>query len=350
MINLFKFEYIVFIFALVVTYFGVGRFRAWSLRKGYLDHPNERSSHETPTPRGGGLVIAAVTISSYIGSSWPLNYKLSIGFIIGAVLVVAVSWLDDIYSISFAWRLIVHLLAATAVIVDVGYFDSVAFPFVETPLDVGIFGILISIIWIAWFVNAYNFMDGIDGIAGVQAVAAGLGWLLVGQLTGIPAATIIGGTVLFSSIGFLIHNWQPAKIFMGDAGSAFLGFTLASMPFLVREQGILRPALLPVVAVLFVWLFVFDSALTLVRRLIRGERVWTAHQEHLYQRMVIGGRSHQFVSTLYGVVAVVIAVPAALLVDHHDSSTSYILVAIALFSMIMLIAVAYRTRPSIKKL
>jgi len=343
-------EYIVFVAAFVVTYVGVGWFRSWSLRKGYLDHPNERSSHETPTPRGGGLIIAAVTLAAYAGSSWYFDFKLSIGFVVGSLLVVAISWLDDIYSLSFAWRLVVHLLAATAVILDLGYFDSVVFPFVETPLQVGVFGIGISIIWIAWFINAYNFMDGIDGIAGVQAVAAGLGWLIVGLLAGIPVATVIGGVVVFSSIGFLIHNWQPAKIFMGDAGSAFLGFTFASMPFLLREQGIMRAALLPVVAVLFLWLFVFDSALTLIRRLIRGERVWTAHREHLYQKMVIAGRSHQFVSALYGGIAVAIAVSSALLVDQHNSTASYVSVVIVVFSTTLLLAINTVKTKSNKKL
>lgn len=340
-----KAEYLIFFISLAVTYVGVRWFRQWSLRKGYLDHPNERSSHENPTPRGGGLVIAAVTLAAYIGSSWMLDYKLSLGFIAGALLIVSVSWIDDVFSLSFGWRLLVHLVAAAAVIADVGYFEELSIPFVKAPLHLGIFGMVISLILIAWFVNAYNFMDGIDGLAGIQAVAAGLGWLLIGILMEIPTATVIGGVVLFSSIGFLIHNWQPAKIFLGDAGSAFLGFTFASMPFLLREQGTVRPALLPIVAVLFVWLFVFDSALTVLRRLLRGERVWTAHREHLYQRMVIAGRSHQFVSILYGLIAVVIAVPAALMVNIHYSSTSYLLAAIVILSVAITLAIAYRSRP-----
>ena len=339
-----KVEYLIFFISLAVTYLGVGWFRRWSLHKGYLDHPNERSSHDTPTPRGGGLVIAAVTLTAYIGCSWLVNYKLSVGFIVGSILIVVVSWLDDIYSLSFLWRLLVHLTAAAAVIADVGYFDAIAIPFVETPLRLGILNMVISLVLIAWFVNAYNFMDGIDGLAGVQAVAAGLGWLLIGLFMGVPTATVIGGVVVCTSIGFLIHNWQPAKIFMGDAGSAFLGFTFASIPFLVREQGIARPELLPVVAVLFVWLFVFDSAVTVVRRLFRGERVWTAHREHFYQKMVIAGHSHQFVSSLYGSIAVAIAVPAALMVDMHHSSTSYLLALIVVLSVVVMLATTYRSR------
>lgn len=341
---MFKSEYIVFIAALAITYLGVGWFRVWTLRKGYLDHPNDRSSHDTPTPRGGGLVIAITTVASYIGCSWLLDYKLSIGFIVGSVLVVAISWMDDIYSLSFAWRLLVHLIAAVAVILDVGYFDSIAIPFVDAPVHLGLIGLVGSVIWIAWLVNAYNFMDGIDGIAGVQAVAAGLGWLIVGQLGGIPMATVLGGVVLFSSVGFLIHNWQPAKIFMGDAGSAFLGFTFASMPFLLRETVVPRPGLLPILAVLFVWLFVFDSALTLIRRLLRGERVWTAHREHLYQRLVIAGHSHQFVSTAYGLISIAIAITAGLTLDPRYPVGFFVLAPVVILLTLVLMVMAKRAR------
>lgn len=330
-------EYIVFLVAFVATYLGVSWFRVWTLKKGYLDHPNERSSHEIPTPRGGGLVIAAATIASYIGCSWLFDYKLSIGFIVGGLLIVAVSWLDDIYSLSFAWRLLVHLTAAAVLVFDVGYFESAALPFVETPIYVGGFGLLISLIWIAWFLNAYNFMDGIDGIAGVQAIGAGMGWMIVGYLLGVPAATIVGGVVVFSSVGFLIHNWQPAKIFMGDAGSAFLGYTFASMPFLIRGHGNSRDALLPVIAVLFVWLFVFDSALTLFRRLLRRERVWTPHREHLYQRLVISGLSHQSVSLYYGLSAIAIALPAAFMLNERIGFADLISLITVLLTTVSLV-------------
>lgn len=341
---MFKTEYIIFLGALLATYFGVGWFRAWTLRKGYLDHPNERSSHSTPTPRGGGLVIAAVTLSAYVSSSWLFSYRLSVGFIVGAVLVVGVSWLDDIYSLSFIWRILVHSLAAICVILDLGYFIEVSLPLFETPFYIGIGGCGLAFVWIVGLVNAYNFMDGIDGIAGVQAFAAGLGWLTVGLLLGIPTASILGGTVLFASIGFLIHNWQPAKIFMGDAGSAFLGFTFSAVPLLIRDQIPGRSGLLPVVAVLFLWLFVFDAALTLVRRLLRGERIWAAHREHLYQRMVIAGRSHQLVSSIYGAAGLSIALPAALYLSLGDSKAAYFLLPSLTLSTVVIFILATHNR------
>lgn len=340
MIDLFRLEYIVFLTAFAATYLGVGSFRAWSIRKGYLDHPNERSSHENPTPRGGGLVIALVTLSAYVAGSWIIGYELSIGFLIGAVLIVGVSWLDDVYSLSFIWRLLVHLAAAGAMIASTGYFDSITIPLIESPLYVGKFGIPIAVIWIAWFVNAYNFMDGIDGIAGIQAFAAGIGWMILGYFLIAPPATLIGGVIAFSSIGFLIHNWQPAKIFMGDAGSAFLGFTFASMPFLIREQANVYGSALPYVAVLFVWLFVFDSALTLLRRLIRGERVWTPHREHLYQRLVIAGRSHRSVSLAYGIAAIVIVLITSLTFDSNMPSRQFVLFLAVLVPTFLLVLAA----------
>ncbi|MGB5013014.1 MAG: glycosyltransferase family 4 protein, partial [Pyrinomonadaceae bacterium] len=316
--------------------------------RGFLDHPNERSSHETPTPRGGGLVIAAVVLISYMSGSWFLDYSVSIGFITGAVLIVAISWLDDIYSLSFGWRLLVHLVAAAFVIVDVGTFDSASIPLIEAPIYLGKVGIVISILWIIYLVNAYNFMDGIDGIAGVQAAAAGLGWLILGLLIGLPGAVIIGGVIIFASVGFLFHNWQPAKIFMGDAGSAFLGFTFGSMPFMFRQSENANSNILPFLALLFVWPFVFDSALTLFRRMLRGERVWTAHREHLYQTLVISGRSHKWVSTLYGIIALSIAVPAAFVIEPRYSHLLLPLAGVVFVSTLLLITVLFRRRSATK--
>ncbi len=344
-----KVEYIIFAIAFIVTYFGVEWFRRWTLNKGFLDHPNERSSHDTPTPRGGGLVIAAVVLISYASGSQFLDYSVSIGYITGAFLIVAISWLDDIYSLSFGWRLLVHLLAAAAVIIDVGTFDHALIPLVETPIYLGNVGIAISILWIVYLVNAYNFMDGIDGIAGVQAVAAGLGWLIVGLLIGLPAAVIIGGVIIFASVGFLFHNWQPARIFMGDAGSAFLGFTFGSMPFMFRQHEVANSNLLPFIALLFVWPFVFDSAFTLFRRMLRGERVWTAHRQHLYQYMVISGRSHKWVSTLYGIIALSIAVPAAFVTEPRYSQLLPPLAVVLFVSTALLITVVFRRRPPSQK-
>ena len=289
------------------TYTGILLFIRWSLRRNLFDVPNERSSHTVPTPRGGGLIIVIVCLTAYTVSTIFLKGSFSWCYLLGAFLVAAVSWLDDLYKVSVIWRFFIHALSASLVIYGLGYFDALHIPPVGS-FSVGAFGIILTFLWIVWLTNAYNFMDGIDGIAGVQALTAGIGWFLVGSLFGLDTTAIYGGILAFSAIGFLIHNWQPAKIFMGDVGSAFLGFTFACLPFLARNENAANGAIMPLIAILLVWFFVFDSVFTFIRRLLKKQKVWTAHREHLYQKMVIAGRTHAFVAGLYGILSLILVI------------------------------------------
>lgn len=304
------FETIIFSTVFLLTYFGVEIFRRWSLRKNLFDVPNERSSHKTPTPRGGGVVIVLVCLIFYALNALFYGGNFAWSYLVGATLIAVVSWLDDLYSISFVWRLLIHCLAAGLVIFEPGFWTEIYLPFFGNT-EFGFFqffGSILAFSWIVWLTNAYNFMDGIDGIAGVQALAAGIGWFLVGSLFGLDTTAIYGGILAFSAIGFLIHNWQPAKIFMGDVGSAFLGFTFACLPFLARNENAANGAIMPLIAILLVWFFVFDSVFTFIRRLLKKQKVWTAHREHLYQKMVIAGRTHAFVAGLYGILSLILVI------------------------------------------
>lgn len=297
-----------FIGVFVLTYFGVGLFRRWSLQRHLLDIPNERSSHIAPTPRGGGLVIVVVSLASYILYTALSGQRLIWGYLAGAILIAVISWLDDLYSISFIWRFLVHSVAAALVIYDAGFWQNIYIPVVGVNIGLGVVGAVLAFFWIVWLTNAYNFMDGIDGISGVQALTAGLGWLLLGYLIGFPTVYFYGGILAFSSLGFLIHNWPPAKIFLGDVGSAFLGFSFAVMPFLAGSEHSGKAAPLPVIALLLVWYFVFDTVVTFFSRLFRRHRVWEPHREHLYQKLIISGLSHRFVSLLYGFLSILIVI------------------------------------------
>ncbi|MGB7070949.1 MAG: glycosyltransferase family 4 protein [Pyrinomonadaceae bacterium] len=289
--------------AFLVTYFGVAAFRRWSLKKELLDVPNHRSSHLEPTPRGAGLVIVVVCLSAYTLLS---GISLSWGYLTGAAGIAIVSWFDDVYSVPFLWRYIVHSLAAVLVILDLGFFSEVFIPIYSQQIDIGILGAVLTYFWIVWLVNAYNFMDGIDGIAGLQAVVAGIGWLVLSYSIGIEGIALYAGVLTAASLAFLFHNWQPARVFMGDIGSAFLGFTLAAMPLLaVKGEPVIEKGKFPVAAVCFVFPFLFDTIVTLIRRLARGDRVWLPHREHLYQQLVIGGMAHYKVALVYGVLAAV---------------------------------------------
>ena len=290
--------------AFILTLAGVELFRRWSLKRQYLDIPNKRSSHTTPTPRGGGLIIDLVCLFLFLIYCLFYTENAPWAYFLGALLVAFISWLDDLYTISSLWRFLCHSLAAALVIWQIGFWAEIYVPFAGA-LELGKFGVPITFLWIVWLINAYNFMDGIDGIAGVQALTAGLGWLLIGSLAGLPLVSLLGGVLAFSSVGFLIHNWQPAKIFMGDVGSAFLGFTFAVLPLLARNETMrIEKSLMPVIGVFLVLLFVFDSGITLFKRILRGEKIWQAHRQHIYQRLVISGLSHQKVTLIYGLISI----------------------------------------------
>jgi len=298
-------EIILYTFVFVGTYLGVRYFRFWSLTKNLLDVPNERSSHTTPTPRGGGLIIVFVSLSAYVIYNIMTGRNFSGSYLLGALIIAFVSWLDDLFTVSFVWRFLIHSLAAVLIVSATGYFTEIYIPFGGS-FNLRIFGSILTFVWIVWLTNAFNFMDGIDGLAGIQTVTAGIGWLLIGKVLGFDGASVLGGVLAFSGLGFLLQNWYPAKVFMGDVGSAFLGFSFAVLPLLAnneRTESNFVSALLPLTAISLVWLFFFDTVLTFFRRVLNGDKFWQAHRGHIYQKMVISGYTHRFVSILYGAAA-----------------------------------------------
>ncbi len=301
-------EILIFSASLILTVVGVAVFRRFGGHKRLLDVPNERSSHAKPTLRGGGIVIVAVCITLYFAAAKAVSMPLSWSYFAGAMIVAGVSWVDDILSLPAWTRLFFHGLAAVIIVTGLGGLDSFYIPVYGSLIDLGVFGPVLSVLWIVWMINAYNFMDGIDGLAGAQGIAAGLGWAAFGFIAGTEGLYLFGGVIAFSCLGFLVHNWPPAKIFMGDVGSAFLGFTFAALPFLMADQlNDSDSGWIFFAAVSFVWLFLFDTIYTFSRRLVKREKVWDAHRQHLYQRMVISGAGHGTVSLIYGTLALCIA-------------------------------------------
>ncbi len=295
----------VFLFVFLLSLCGVELFRRWSLTREILDVPNERSSHHIPTPRGGGLVIVTVSLVSYAVYNNFVTQNFQLSYFGAASLIAFISWLDDLFSISFVWRFVIQCLAALLIVFFLGFFRVIYFPYFGQ-INLGIWGAILTFLWIVWLTNAYNFMDGIDGIAGLQAITAGLGWFFIGEIFGLADIGFYGGVLAFASLGFLARNWHPAKIFMGDVGSAFLGFTFAVLPFLepktISESEYV--SVLPFIAILLIWFFVYDTILTFTQRLLKRKKVWEAHRSHLYQRLVIAGLSHTKVCSLYSILSI----------------------------------------------
>ena len=287
-----------FILLTILSYVLVLFIHRWITRLAILDIPNERSLHTAPTPRGGGLAIVVLTLLAVILFSFITNqWQKSLVFLAGGSVIALLGWRDDVKSLPAWLRLLIQGLVALGTVASLGYFDALPFPFIgEVPL--GEFGILLTVVWIVGLTNAFNFMDGIDGIAGGVALAGGLGWMvliLAGAGSPVGLAFYIALTIAASSLGFLGHNWPPARIFMGDVGSVFLGYSFAVLPLLL-ENKTSHPLML---GVLIMWTFIMDAGVTFIRRLINREKVFSAHRTHLFQRMVIGGVKQATVSLSY---------------------------------------------------
>lgn len=278
----------------LTSYIFVYIIRRYAERRQIMDLPNERSSHSVPTPRGGGsAIVILVLLTSLLSLKYAdLNHALM--YITCATAIAWLGWRDDVQSLSPRVRFTVQGVIAAVSILGFGYFKFVTIPMLgELPL--GILGILITFFWIIGLTNAYNFMDGIDGIAGGVALAGGLGWMMLASNAQAPFAFWVALAIAASSLGFLGHNWSPAKIFMGDVASTFLGYSFAVLPLLSADQG--GDALM--LGTLLMWTFIMDAGVTFIRRAIRRENVFAAHRTHLYQRLVIGGYKHAAISALY---------------------------------------------------
>lgn len=330
-------DILIFAAIFALSYIGVALYRRWSVKQNFLKVPNERSSHDEPTPHGAGIVIVAMCLVAYVPISILLPGAFSWGYIVGATMIAVVSFLDDIRPISFKIRLLVHAAAAVFLIVDLETWHGIT---MLGGLKLGWWGYPITFLWIVWMVNSFNFMDGIDGIAGLQAVIAGIGWAILGVMLGMPVLYLFAGVLAAASLGFLVHNINPAHIFMGDVGSAFIGFTFAALPLMARENVLKYPDLLPIAAVLFLWFFIFDSLSTILRRLVRGEKIWTAHREHLFQRLVSAGFSHRSVTALYGILASILSISVLVSVQvREDIGLIMFPVVIVLTSVILALCI-----------
>lgn len=317
----------ILIVAFVLAFAGIRFFIAWSRRREILDVPNERSSHTKPVPVGAGAVTAPITLLALVTYQVITGGGILWGFYIGAFLVAVVGWWDDIRELPPPVRITVHVLAALSAVALVGHWEQIQVPLAGA-LEIGPVGYVLTVVWIVGLTNAYNFMDGVDGIAGAQAVSGSIGWILTGYFLGLELVIVLSLLILLTNAAFLFFNRSPARVFLGDAGSGFLGYSFAVMPLLALYDPGGKPwqALFPLIAVACVWPFVFDSIVTFFRRLIHGEKVWRAHRSHIYQLMVIAGMSHTFVACFYGIAATISGAGAALSVFLLRTQAWFILV------------------------
>ena len=253
-------------------------------RRAILDLPNERSSHQTPTPRGGGLAVVAVIVVAWtlvgLSASAP---AMEVVIVCGcAVGLAVISWIDDLRGLRVRWRLIGQILAVAVALA----WMPVRGPYFGGLLPGALDPVAAAVLWI-WFINLFNFMDGIDGIAGVEAACIGAGIALTAIAASLGEPVMLYGlTAAAAALGFLWWNWQPARIFFGDVGSVPLGFLFGWLLLGLAADGLWA------VALILPLYFLADATITLARRALRGEKIWRAHREHFYQVAVRGGLGH----------------------------------------------------------
>lgn len=246
-----------------------------SRRLAVLDIPSQRSSHQLPTPRGGGVAIAlslpvAVAVVQPGGDEVALVVALSLGF-------AFVGLLDDMKSLGAMLRLCAQLaLAAVGAAI-----------LVERAGLAGLALTVLATVWIAGFVNSFNFMDGVNGISSLTSVAMGTTWWAVGSETGMSLVAVGGSALAGAALGFLPWNAPTARIFLGDVGSYFIGSWIALLAVVAWTEGLDWW--------LAVWpasIYVADTAVTAARRLLQGEPWYESHRQHVYQRVVQSGWTH----------------------------------------------------------
>ena len=254
--------------------------RRYALAHNVIDVPNARSSHVRPTPRGGGVAIVVSFLIALPAVAFMGLISWSSMFALGGpcVLVAVLGFLDDHGHIAARWRLLGHFVAATWTLWFLNGLPPMAL--FGALFDMGWAGHVLAALYIVWTLNLYNFMDGIDGIASIEALCVTCGVAIIYLVTDQGTAMILGPILLACSVaGFLCWNFPPAKIFMGDAGSGFLGMALAIMSL---QAAWLGPRFFSAWLILL-GVFIVDATLTLFRRLARGDKAYEAHRTHAYQ-------------------------------------------------------------------
>lgn len=322
--------------ALVLALVLTAIMRRLAVAYGVFDIPNARSAHQVPTPRGGGVAIAAstVAVSIVFVLRGALDLSLFLALTGGGIAVALIGFLDDRRQLSARIRLVAHLAAALWALLCLGGLPPMRYG--EQIVTYGWLGWFVGALGIAWTVNLFNFMDGIDGIAASEAVFIACGGAVLALMTqqspGVPAMGLAFGAVC---CGFLVWNWPPAKIFMGDVGSGYVGYVLVVLALGATRE---NPAAFHVWVILG-GVFFCDAIVTLVRRLVRGEPVYQAHRSHAYQWLARRWGSHRSVTLAVVMLNVLWLLPCAWFAAVHPDRAAR-MVIIAFTPLVLLLVVA----------
>jgi Fuc2NAc and GlcNAc transferase len=287
-----------------------GVVRRYAIARSLLDHPTARSSHAAPTPRGGGVAIVVTFCAAivWLTVAGQLGAQPAIALLGAGSLVALVGFVDDHRHVPAGLRLCAHFVAAVWALAWLGGLPPLIV--FGTEWRLGWFGHAAAALLLVWVLNLYNFMDGIDAIAGIEAVTVALGGAALWLITTGSDAAVVPALLAAASAGFLAWNLPPARIFMGDVGSGFLGLVLAVFAvWAAHEESRLFWSWIILLGV-----FVVDATMTLIRRVVRGERFYEAHRSHAYQYAARHVGQHRIVALSVGAINVAWLLPIAALV------------------------------------
>jgi UDP-N-acetylmuramyl pentapeptide phosphotransferase/UDP-N-acetylglucosamine-1-phosphate transferase len=268
-----------------------------------VDLPNRRSAHALPTARGGGVAIVVTTALAALTLvfRWPpAAPSLLFGILLPSLVIAAVGLIDDVQPLRAGLRLAIHVVVAAWITAVFGPFTSITWPGLP-PVSLGAAAWPLTMLWIVGMINAFNFMDGADGMAALGAVACGLTVAAIAWDTNEHLTMLLAAFTAAAAGGFLVFNWHPARVFMGDVGSGFLGTMLAILP-LTFPTVTSRPTVLVPIA-MGLWPFIADPLVSVIRRIAAGANPLEPHREFFFHHLVRSGASHAVTATVYGVLA-----------------------------------------------
>ena len=296
--------------AFAIAMIATGLMLRYALQRRLIDVPNPRSSHSSPTPRGGGMAIVVAFLGAVLALAFTkhLDGKIALALAGGGGVIALIGFLDDRRTLSAGARFAVHVAAAALVVAVLG---GIPGPELANWGLHGVWlGATIAVLVLVWTTNLFNFMDGIDGIAGGEAVfIAGAGAWINWRHGGDAGLTVAMLSLGAATSGFLRWNWPPARIFMGDVGSGFVGFSLAVLGLAASTEGAIPIGAWAILG----GAFLVDATVTLLRRIARGDRWMEAHRLHAYQHLARRYRAHLPVTGLVILINVVWLLPWAII-------------------------------------
>jgi len=279
---------LIFLITVSVAWFAVKQLIVTLMNRNIVDTPNERTLHQGLIPRGGGLVIIALLmIAIIVVGIISGRYTMFSALLISVLAWGSLSWWDDQFDLSPKRRWLVQCVFAILCVFAFGVVDAIQLS-TELKIVIPLLGVALSVIGFLWLTNLYNFMDGMDGLAASQTIIASGTLSFWFWQYGDQSLAIVCLVLAAASYGFLLWNWAPAKIFMGDVGSVSIGAFLATLLLIAVSRYDM-----PVISfILLLGVFIGDATITILCRLFKGEKIWLPHRSHYYQRLANHGFSH----------------------------------------------------------